>query len=180
MWDSQSGPQWFFLKSFLENKKDRGKGPQNEEGRKVKKKKKKPSRNILDFLFSCPETPRVRWRCKVNSNPDWCSEEDTYFSLNLLTSWDVRGLTLFLRNSAEISIGAQKKRRLSLGRWNAELGSEGLGVGFISSHRRMLRKVLRQSKTAFPPNTCPTNYQARNSNTPVATIFYTSCLYITF
>jgi hypothetical protein len=41
---------------------------QNEEERKVKTKK--PSRNVLDFLFSCPETPRVRRRCKVNSNPD--------------------------------------------------------------------------------------------------------------
>jgi hypothetical protein len=29
-------PTIFFLKSFLENKKDRGKGTQNEEGRKVK------------------------------------------------------------------------------------------------------------------------------------------------
>jgi len=60
---------FFFLKSFLENKKDTGKGTQNEERGKVKTKKK-PSRNVLDFLFSWPETPRIRRRCKLNSNPD--------------------------------------------------------------------------------------------------------------
>jgi hypothetical protein len=39
MWDSQSTLQCFFFKSFLENKKDTGKGTQNEEGRKVETKK---------------------------------------------------------------------------------------------------------------------------------------------
>jgi hypothetical protein len=35
-------PQCVFFKSFLENKKDRGKGTQNEEGRKVKTKGNRP------------------------------------------------------------------------------------------------------------------------------------------
>jgi len=57
-------------------------------------------------------------------------------------------LTLFLRSSAEISIGAQKIRRLSLGRWKASWGRRAgggcrVGVGFISSYRRMLEKILR-------------------------------------
>jgi hypothetical protein len=43
---------FFFLKSFPENKKDRGKGTQNEEGRKVKKGKK--SRNVLDIFIFLP------------------------------------------------------------------------------------------------------------------------------
>jgi hypothetical protein len=39
-----------------------------------------------------------------------------FFSLNLLTCEDARGLTLLLRTPAKISIGAQTMRRLYLER----------------------------------------------------------------
>jgi hypothetical protein len=36
----------------------------------------------------------------------------------------------------------------------------------------VLGKILRKATIAFPPNPCSINYQAINSNTPAAKIFY--------
>jgi hypothetical protein len=58
---------FFFLKSFLENTKDRGKGTQN--GEKMIVKQKCPEMHkVFFFHFPCPLTLRVRKRCKENSN----------------------------------------------------------------------------------------------------------------
>jgi hypothetical protein len=42
----------FFFKSFLENKKGRGKGTQNEEGRKVKTKRNRPEINWTFYFLA--------------------------------------------------------------------------------------------------------------------------------